>query len=231
MTPLVLASGLRRVFGEGPGRVEALRGVDLRIDAGEFVAIVGKSGAGKSTLLQQIGALDRGYEGQLQIEGHELKRLGDRALSALRNQRIGFVFQSFNLLPNLSVGANLTLPAQFGADISASEATARARSLLERVGLAAKWNARPLTLSGGERQRVAIARALLLRPPLLICDEPTGSLDAETGAQVMHLFEQVRAETGASLVMVTHDRTVAARAERVITLADGRIVDAAAEAP
>lgn len=224
MTALISSQDLGRTFGHGPERVDALHGVTLSVQAGEHVAIVGKSGAGKSTLLQLIGALDRGYTGALQIAGEELRDLNDRDLSQLRNQQIGFVFQAFNLLANLSVGDNLTLPAQFGSTLTTSEAERRAKELLDQVGLANKWNKRPLTLSGGERQRVAIARALLLRPPILIGDEPTGSLDAETADGVMELLEQVRRDSGSTLILVTHDPTVAVRADRVVELAAGKVV-------
>lgn len=227
MTALIVAHKLGRSFGVGAERVQALRDVSLSIDPGEHVAIIGRSGAGKSTLLQLLGALDSGYDGSLRIGGRELKALTDRELSRFRNRSVGFVFQAFNLLPNLTVGRNLTLPGQFGGNSDAAPIERRARTLLDRVGLADKWDKRPLTLSGGERQRVAIARALLLEPPLLICDEPTGSLDAETAADVLDLFDVIRTERGCTLLMVTHDPAVAERATRVITLAAGRVVDAA----
>lgn len=220
----IVAAGLTRTFGEGSERVTALSSVDLTVEPGDYLAIIGKSGAGKSTLLQLIGALDRGYTGSLKIGGRELAALDDAVLSRLRNEQIGFVFQAFNLLKNLTVGENLTLPATFGTGIGVATATKRARGLLERVGLLEKWDKRPLTLSGGERQRVAIARALLLEPPILICDEPTGSLDAETATSVMELFEELRNERACTLILVTHDPDVAARASRVLELSAGRVV-------
>ena len=185
------ARGLTRRFATRDGDVVALADLDLQVDAGEMVAVVGRSGAGKTTFLQLLGALDRGYEGSLKIDGHELRSLGDRALSRFRNARIGFVFQAFNLLPDLTVGANVVMPAHFGARLSPAEATRRGRALLARVGLPDVWDKRPLTLSGGQRQRVAIARALLLQPALLLCDEPTGALDVATATDVLELFDEL----------------------------------------
>jgi len=225
--PLVQARGLGRSFGQGPGRVQALVDLDLDIAAGEFVAIAGPSGSGKTTLLQLLGALDRGYEGSLKIGGRELRELGDRQLSRFRNSQVGFVFQAFNLLPALDVGGNVTMPAQFGVGLDRNRASARARELLERVGLAGFWSKMPLTLSGGERQRVAIARALLLEPPMLMCDEPTGSLDADSATMVLDLFAEIAAERGTTLVVVTHHASVSDRADRVLRLSHGRLVDSA----
>jgi putative ABC transport system ATP-binding protein len=222
--PLVQARSLSRGFGEGPSRVHALVDLELHIAAGEFVAIAGPSGSGKTTLLQLLGALDRGYEGSLKIGGRELRELGDRQLSRFRNSQVGFVFQAFNLLPALDVGGNVTMPAHFGARLDPAKAAARARLLLERVGLAGFWSKMPLTLSGGERQRVAIARALLLEPTMLMCDEPTGSLDAESATMVLDLFAEVAAERGTTLVLVTHHASVSARADRVLRLSSGRLL-------
>jgi putative ABC transport system ATP-binding protein len=233
--PVIRAEGLRRVFGTEASPIVALDGVSFAIEPGEFVAIVGKSGSGKTTLLNLIGGLDRGYEGTLQVVGAAPRSLSDRALSRFRNAQLGFVFQSFNLLANLSVGENVMLPARFSgagaARLEPAEARARAEVLLGRVGLADRFDERPTRLSGGEKQRVAIARALLLRPPLLIGDEPTGSLDEETADGVLDLFLEVREELGTTLVLVTHDPTVAARAERVLRLDRGRLVDRGAGSP
>lgn len=220
---LVVARGLGRTYGEAAGRTVALQGLDLTIEAGERIAITGPSGAGKSTLLNLLGALDSGYVGSLRLSGAELRTLNDKQLSALRNRTIGFVFQSFNLLPNLTVGANLTLPAAF-ADVPTRELEARARELLARVGLeAGVWIKRPLALSGGQRQRVAIARALLLAPPLLLCDEPTGSLDRAHADAVLDLFDEIVATRGCALAIVTHDPVVVARMPRVLNLVAGRL--------
>ena len=221
--PLVVARDVGRVYGGGPGRTVALAGLDLTIAAGERVALTGPSGAGKSTLLNLLGALDRGYTGSLRVGGAELRDLNDSKLSALRNRSIGFVFQSFNLLPNLSVGANLTLPSAF-ADAPLPAVEARARELLQRVGLGPEvWSRRPLELSGGQRQRVAIARAMLLSPPLLLCDEPTGSLDRAHADAVLDLFDEIVATKGCALVVVTHDPVVVARTPRVLHLVAGRL--------
>ncbi len=221
---LVQARSLSRGFGEGPHRVQALAELSLDITAGEFVAIAGPSGSGKTTLLQLLGALDRGYEGSLKIGGQELAGLGDRQLSNFRNSQVGFVFQAFNLLPALDVIGNVTMPAHFGATLNPAKAAARAQVLLERVGLAGFASKMPLTLSGGERQRVAIARALLLEPTMLMCDEPTGSLDADSATMVLDLFREVAAERGTTLVVVTHHASVSARADRVLRLSRGRLL-------
>lgn len=221
--PLVQAHALGRTFGVGGAQVHALADVELTIASGEFVAIAGPSGSGKTTLLQVLGALDRGYSGSLRVGGKELRGLSERQLSRFRNRQIGFVFQSFNLLPALTVGANVTMPAWFGNVVAPDEASRRAHELLDRVGLEGFWHKMPLTLSGGERQRVAIARALLLEPPMLMCDEPTGSLDASSAGQVLDLFEQIVRERGTTLVVVTHHSAVSARADRVLRLAHGRV--------
>lgn len=227
--PAIEARGLSRRFSSGSGAdarvVEAVVDVDLRIERGEAVAIVGRSGAGKSTLLNLVGALDRGYSGELRVFGQELRTMPDRSLSRFRNQQIGFVFQSFNLLPNLSVGDNVLLPGSFGSATSQADLDRRARQLLADLGLADRFDQRPTQLSGGERQRVAIARALLLEPPLLVCDEPTGSLDGVTAAQILGLIADLRARIGITVVVVTHDPVVAAAQDRTLTLERGRIVN------
>lgn len=224
---LVRAQGLGRSFGTGQARVTALADLDLSISSGEFVAIAGPSGSGKTTLLQLLGALDRGYTGSLRVDDKELAELGERELSRFRNRRVGFVFQAFNLLPALNVGENVTMPAWFGNVLAPAEAARRGRELLARVGLDGFWRKMPLTLSGGERQRVAIARALLLDPAMLMCDEPTGSLDAASAERVLALFQEIVRERGTTLVVVTHHAAVSARADRVLRLAHGRVVDAA----
>lgn len=224
------ARALTRTFQVEDQTVQALRGVDLAIRQGERIAIVGRSGAGKSTLLNLIGALDLGYEGSLRVFGQEMRTLDDRALSRFRNRQIGFVFQSFNLLPGLTVGDNVMLPAHFGSGLSDGEIRRRAQGLLDEMGLGARFHQKPQQMSGGERQRVAIARALVLQPPLLVCDEPTGSLDAATAQQILKLLADLQQRSGATLVVVTHDPAVAASCDRVVTLAAGRIDDAAAPA-
>lgn len=220
------ASGLSRTFIADQRPVHALREVSLQVAAGESVAIVGRSGAGKSTLLNLIGALDRGYQGSLRVFGQEVRAMPDRALSRFRNRQIGFVFQAFNLLPNLSVGQNVLLPASFGTALSHGELVERARYLLGEFGLADRFGQMPAQMSGGERQRVAIARALLLQPPLLVCDEPTGSLDGETAAHILGVLHGIQRTHGTALVLVTHDPQVAQSCDRVVRLDKGRVVDA-----
>ena len=208
---------------DGAPTQELLRALDLEVAGGEFVAIEGQSGSGKSTLLHLLGGLDRDYGGSLRVLGEELRALDDAGLAALRNRGVGFVFQSFNLLPQLSALENVLLPEAFlhhaGPPV---DAPARARAALERVGLSHKAAARPAQLSGGERQRVAIARALLLEPPLLLCDEPTGNLDARTGEGIIELFRALH-HAGSTLLIVTHEVRVSRAASRVLLLRDGRL--------
>ncbi|HET7785590.1 MAG TPA: ABC transporter ATP-binding protein [Myxococcales bacterium] len=199
---------------------ELLRAVDLEVRRGEFVAVEGQSGSGKSTLLHLVGGLDRDFEGEAHVLGCDLRAVSDAELSALRHTRIGFVFQSFNLLPALTALENVLLPDFFGDGVP--DAGRRAREALERVGLLDKAGARPSALSGGERQRVAIARALLSQPPLLLADEPTGNLDARTGEGVIALFRQLHAE-GMTLLIVTHEARVSHAASRVLVLRDGKL--------
>ncbi len=230
--PLAIdARQLVRTFAVEGRQIRALDGVDLQVQRGEFVAVVGRSGAGKSTLLNLIGALDRGYTGHLQVLGQSLRELPDRALSQFRNQQIGFVFQAFNLLPGLSVGDNVMLPASFGAKLSPAEVQRRAENLLQELGLGDRFRQLPSQMSGGERQRVAIARALLLEPPLLVCDEPTGSLDGQTTKQILGILNDSRERHGTALVIVTHDPAVAATADRTVVLDRGRILREETGAP
>lgn len=201
--------------------VRALAGVDLRIEAGQFVAITGQSGSGKSSLLNILGCLDHPTRGRYLIEGRDVASLDDEAGSDIRNRRIGFVFQSFHLLPRLTVLENVLLPLRFHRDPPA-DAPRHADELLERVGLSQRRDHRPSELSGGQMQRAAIARALLLRPALLLADEPTGNLDSKSAADVLALIDEVHAG-GQTVVMVTHDNDIAARAPRQVKLRDGRI--------
>jgi putative ABC transport system ATP-binding protein len=194
------------------------RGLDLIVEEGEFVAIEGQSGSGKSTLLHILGGLDRAYEGEVRVLGEQVRELSDAQVAALRHARIGFVFQSFNLLPELTALENVLLPDFFGEGIP--DAERRAVRELERVGLADKAGARPTALSGGERQRVAIARALLAGPRLLLADEPTGNLDARTGEGIIGLFRELHRD-GISLLVVTHEVRVSRAASRVLVLRDG----------
>jgi putative ABC transport system ATP-binding protein len=202
------------------GRIAALEDVSFRIAPGELVALTGPSGSGKSTLLNLIGALDRPDRGSIVVDGRRLEELDDPA--AYRAGVVGFVFQFHNLIPTLSALENVQIP-MIGRNSSRGERQARARSLLDEVGLARRVNARPSVLSGGERQRVAIARALANEPRLLLADEPTGSLDSETGAQVLRLLRRLREEHGMTILLVTNDRGVAAESDRVLRLLDGRV--------
>ena len=221
--PLLVASGLRKDYPMDAGIVHALRGASLRVEAGEYVAIVGPSGCGKSTLLQLVGGIDTPSGGSIELLGVRLDTLSDRELTRLRLTRLGFIFQRFHLLPVLTVRENVELPMA-EAGISPSERRARAEELLAYVGLASRSHHRATQLSGGEMQRVAIARALANRPALLLADEPTGELDAATGREILDLFRRLNAD-GTTLVVVTHDDRLAAEAGRMIHMLDGRICD------
>jgi putative ABC transport system ATP-binding protein len=215
-------------LGKGFGRDQVLRGVSLRIGRGELVGLMGRSGSGKSTLLHILGGLDRQYSGSVRLFGQELGQLSDRALSQLRNGRIGFVFQSFHLLDHLSCVDNVLLPNAFAdRPLPSRQAVARAREALERVGLGERWQARPSELSGGQKQRVAIARALLFSPELLLCDEPTGNLDAHTGQQIIELFARLH-QDGQTMLLVTHELRVAQAAQRILRLVDGQLTTGSA---
>ena len=219
---VVRARGLVKSYGEGRGHVRVLDGVDLDVDRGELVTVVGRSGSGKSTLLHVLGALDRPDAGTVEVAGKRLERLTESGLTAVRRHHVGFVFQSFHLLPELSGIDNVLLPARLARD--GVEAAPRARDLLERLGLSEVARRLPTTLSGGERQRLAIARALVNDPALVLADEPTGNLDDESGAAVLEVLRRV-ADTGRSVVLVTHDASAADVADRVLRLRDGRLVE------
>ena len=213
------AIGLRKYFDNG--KVSALRGLDLEIRQGEFVAIVGPSGCGKSTLLQMLGSLDKPSEGVLNYRGRSLPDLPDPA--AYRSREIGFVFQAFQLLPTFKVVENVQMP-MFGGSLSRAQRKARAVELLESVGLGHRLNHYPAELSGGERQRVAIARGLANQPSVVLADEPTGNLDSESAVQIIELLLDLHHQLGMTLVLVTHDPGIAARASRIIRMKDGRVV-------
>jgi putative ABC transport system ATP-binding protein len=229
MTAIDLHNVAKRYPPREPGLApqELLRGVDLVVRRGEFVAVEGQSGSGKSTLLHVLGGLDREFEGEARVLGCDLRAVSDADLAALRHTQIGFVFQSFNLLPALTALENVLLPDFFGDGVP--DAARRAQEALDRVGLADKARSRPVSLSGGERQRVAIARALVARPPLLLADEPTGNLDARTGEGVIDLFRQLNRD-GMTLLIVTHEARVSHAATRVLVLRDGRLYADGAEA-
>jgi putative ABC transport system ATP-binding protein len=220
---VVEATGIRRWYGQGEARVLVLKGVDLAVRRGEYVAIMGSSGSGKSTLLAILGCLDRPGEGGYRLDGVDVLTLCDDGISALRLSKIGFVFQSFQLIPQLSILENAEVPL-FYAGLPRSERHARARAALERVGLGHRLTHRPSQLSGGEQQRAAVARALVLDPPLLLADEPTGNLDSTNGANVLELLRGIHAE-GRTILMVTHDPEIAKQADRTVHVRDGRVVD------
>lgn len=218
---VVVAKDLRRVYQVGDEEVHALRGVDLRIERGEYLAVVGPSGSGKSTLMHIIGCLDSPTSGSVAIDGDEVAKLGQARLARIRNERIGFVFQAFNLLPRLSILENVALPLMY-ARMPRKERLERASEALAAVELDNRLRHRPNQLSGGQRQRAAIARALVNQPSLLLADEPTGALDTKTGDTVLAMFESI-AKRGTTIVVVTHDPEVAERCARVVRIRDGLV--------
>jgi ABC-type lipoprotein export system ATPase subunit len=221
--PVLRARGLRRDYGKGEALVRAVDGVSLDVAAGETVAVMGPSGCGKSTLLHLLGGLDRPTGGEIWLAGQSLGRLGERGLARLRRDAVGFVFQAFHLMDELTAVENVELPALL-AGHSARAARRRAAGLLERVGLADRAAFLPTALSGGQRQRVAIARALVSDPMVVLADEPTGNLDSEATLEVLRLFESLHT-AGQTLVIVTHDSRIAATADRLIGMRDGAFVD------
>ena len=222
-SPLLSLRGVTKVFGEGDAAVHALRGIDLDIDAGEFVAIMGTSGSGKSTAMNILGCLDVPTAGEYRVEGIAVDRLASDVLAALRNDRFGFVFQGFNLLPRTSAIDNVQLPLLY-ARVPGRERLRRAERALAEVSLAGRERAHPNQLSGGQQQRVAIARALVNDPEVLLADEPTGNLDSRTSAEIMALLTALNRDRGITIVMVTHDREIADYARRLVSFRDGRIV-------
>lgn len=221
-TPLLAAQDLHKTYTLGRKSLEVLRGVSLELSAGEFVAIRGASGAGKSTLLHLLGALDLPTAGQIRFDGRSLNGVPAAALARFRNRHVGFVFQAYHLLPELSALENVCLPGRIQRR-RAAEVERRGRDLLGRVGLGERLDHRPYELSGGEQQRVAIARALINEPPLVLADEPTGNLDSHTGDEIMDLLCVLRLEQRQTLVIATHDERVAVRAQRVLHLVDGTL--------
>ncbi len=222
MTPVMIeTTGLCRQFHVGDSLVNALDDVDLKINTGDFVAVMGPSGSGKSTLMNIIGCLDTPDGGKYRFLDLEVAALGDDELSRIRNSKIGFVFQSFHLLPRMTARENVLLPLRYSeADIG--ETRQRADELLDRLGLSDRLDHRPNQLSGGQRQRVAIARSLISAPPLLLADEPTGNLDSRTSQEIMELFEEIN-QQGQTILMVTHEEEIAAHASRLIRMRDGKI--------
>jgi len=224
---ILKAENVHKAYRMGATRVKVLKGADLGVREGEFVAVIGASGSGKSTFLHILGALDRPNEGIVTFDSHDLNRMRARELNRFRNEMVGFVFQFYHLLDELNVLENVYLPAMVAQGLAGwlgtrRAAKARARELLETMGLQERIRHKPYQLSGGERQRVAIGRALMNKPRLLLADEPTGNLDSATGNGILEVFEQLN-QAGQTIVMVTHDERVARRAGRVIALADGRV--------
>ena len=219
--PAVLATDLVRRYGEGDAAVDALRGVSLEVPAGQFLAVMGPSGSGKSTLMHCLAGLDKPTSGTVRLSGAEVTTMNDKALTRLRREHIGFVFQAFNLLPTLSAEENIRLPLELAGRKPDPEWV---EAVLERVGLTDRRKHRPAELSGGQQQRVAIARALVSEPTVLFADEPTGNLDSASGAEVLALMREAAAAYEQTIVMVTHDARAAAAADRVLYLADGRAV-------
>ncbi|MEH8022059.1 MULTISPECIES: ABC transporter ATP-binding protein [Rheinheimera] len=220
---MIFAQQLSRVFGQGENAVHALRDVSLRIAENEFVAIMGSSGSGKSTLMNILGCLDTPSSGSYQLDNQVIGQLDDIKLSAMRNRHIGFIFQSFHLLPRLTAAQNVALPLRY-TDTEPLEALARANLLLEQVGLAHRAGHKPHEMSGGQRQRVAIARALINKPKVIFADEPTGNLDSKTSKEIMLLLGELHSQ-GNTIVMVTHEDEIAAYAHRVIRMRDGQIIE------
>lgn len=215
---------VKRFFIGKPNELEILHGIDLQVKEGEFLSVIGESGSGKSTLMNIIGALDRPTEGEYRLADVDVCQAEDRRLSEIRNQQIGFVFQTYNLIARTSALANVELPMLYGS-VPKKERNARAKELLEMVGMADRMSHRSDELSGGQKQRVAIARAMANNPSIILADEPTGALDSETGRLIMDIFHKLHEEQGKTIVLITHSKELAEETQRIVTLKDGRIVD------
>jgi len=221
MHPIIETRALTKTYGSNGAAVHALRGIDLTIGRGEFVALIGPSGSGKSTLMAILGCLDKPTDGTYALDGERVEGLSGRELAEIRNEKVGFVFQQYNLLPKASVLRNVELPMLY-AGVGRKERRQRGMELLERVGIPEKARVLPAALSGGQRQRVAVARALANRPALLLADEPTGALDQKTGHEVLELFADLHRQ-GNTIIIVTHDLSIAAMAQRQVEIMDGLI--------
>jgi putative ABC transport system ATP-binding protein len=226
---MIEVQDLTKIYRLGSVEVPALQGVSFNIERGEVIAIMGQSGSGKSTLMNVLGCLDLPTSGQYLLDGKNIAGLSEDELATIRNQKIGFIFQQFNLLPRITVRRNTELPLTYNGSKSEKEIHHRSETILNAVGLADRMNHRPTELSGGQQQRVAIARALVNDPDLILADEPTGNLDSHTGADIMHLLLQLNRDRDMTLVIVTHDPNIAAHAQRVIHLRDGLIIDGAVD--
>jgi putative ABC transport system ATP-binding protein len=214
---------IKKYYIGQPNELQILNGMTLSIYEGEFVAIVGESGSGKSTLMNIIGLLDKQTSGEYSLDGLDVKKIKDNQLSSIRNQKIGFVFQTFNLIPRTTALKNVELPMLY-AGVKKSERTKRAKELLEMVGMSERMNHQPNELSGGQKQRVAIARAMANNPSIILADEPTGALDSKTGHMVMDIFHQLHEEKGKTIVLITHSQELAKETSRIVTISDGNIV-------
>jgi putative ABC transport system ATP-binding protein len=223
VSPLIRMQGVTKTYDAGELAVQALRGIDLEIERGQMVAIIGPSGSGKSTLMHILGCLDAPTEGTYRLEGRDVSELTGFQLAAIRNQKVGFVFQTFNLLPKASLLRNVELPLLY-AGVSGGERKEQALAALDKVGLRDRAKHRPSELSGGQRQRAAIARAIVNQPSLILADEPTGNLDTKTGLEILEIFDRMHAR-GETIVVVTHDPRIAERCERVVSIVDGGIED------
>ena len=223
MGEIIRLTGVSKTYDTGKIQVQALKPLDLVIEQGEYVAIMGSSGSGKSTLMNILGCLDRPTSGQYLLDGQDVSDKSDNELSLIRNQKIGFVFQSFNLIPRTSALKNVELPMIY-ARVSSKQREARARELLEKVGLGERLDHMPNEISGGQKQRVAIARALANRPPIIFADEPTGNLDSASSVEIMEIFTRLNREEGTTVVLVTHEPDIAAFADRILTFRDGRVI-------
>ena len=221
-SPIIHMEAIRKTYSTGRIQVEALKGIDLSVAPGEFVAIVGPSGSGKSTLMNLIGCLDTPTAGRYHLGGEDVSKLGRDELADVRNRRVGFVFQGFNLLPQISAFENVEMPLVFGG-VPVRERRERTAELLARVGLADRMDHKPTELSGGQMQRVAIARALAMRPDVVLADEPTGNLDTTSGSDIMQLFSDLWKQ-GRTMVVITHDMSLARRAGRIVEVRDGQII-------
>lgn len=221
---IIKVNGLSKIYRTEEIKTLALENINLDINEGEFLSIMGPSGCGKSTLLNIIGLLDSPTEGSVMIDGQETSKMNDRQLTRLRNEKLGFVFQSFHLIPSLNVIENVMLPLTYRPGVSDKEARSRARAILERVGLSHRLHHMPGQLSGGQSQRVAIARAIVGQPKIVLADEPTGNLDSKMGAEVMQILHQLNKEDKTTIVMVTHNEEQARQTDRIVHLFDGRQV-------